>query len=223
MSSFRTEFETRVRETEAYFDILDRLDDAVLVEFEAKDSSRSRLDSPSELLKTMKGASFLLLYNLVESTMRNGIVAIFDELKNKKVSFDDVRFELRVIALKNIGKVKAQDLSPLISTAATDVLVAAFRSDELFDGNIDARKIRATAKTYGFSAQTKAVETQGLLTVKTSRNDLSHGDKSFEEVGRERSIHELKSVKKQVVDVLGDIIKNIEDYIDGRQYLASPR
>ena len=41
-----------------------------------------------ELLKTLKASGFLLLYNLVEATMRNGIEAIFDELQSQGVSYD---------------------------------------------------------------------------------------------------------------------------------------
>jgi hypothetical protein len=64
----------------------------------------------------------------------------------------------------------------------------------LFSGNIDAREIRETAKSYGFSDKTDGMKTQNgndLLKIKTNRNDLAHGDKSFSDVGKDASAEEL--------------------------------
>jgi hypothetical protein len=45
-----------------------------------------------------------LLYNLVESTMRNAIQSIFDEMSNQGVSFDQMRIEIKKIILQNVKK-----------------------------------------------------------------------------------------------------------------------
>jgi hypothetical protein len=52
------------------------------------------------LFKTLKANGFLLLYNLVESTMKNAIEAIFDEFKGRGVSFDSCRSEVRKIGTR---------------------------------------------------------------------------------------------------------------------------
>lgn len=224
MSSIRQEFVVRVKETEGYFELLYRLDSAVTAVFEDSSGDRTHLESPAETLKTLKGAAFLLLYNLVESTMRNGIIAIFDELKGKNVSFDDVRKELRIIALKNLKAMKPEEQASRITILATDIFASAFRPDELFNGNIDAQKIRETARVYGFSAQTNARVTKSgekLKTVKRNRNDLGHGHVSFEEVGRDHSTVELREIKDQIIAFISDIISNIEKYIAEQRYLAS--
>lgn len=56
----------------------------------------------NDLEKTLKATGYLLLYNLVEATMRNGIETIFDELKTQRVSFDEVREEIRKIIINHV-------------------------------------------------------------------------------------------------------------------------
>ena len=93
----------------------------------------------------------------------------------------------------------------------------------MFSGNIDARKIKETAEAYGFSYQTTARKTQDgndLLKIKTNRNDLAHGFKSFEEVGKDATAEDLLQIKKRVICYLREILQNIEDYILRKEYLS---
>ncbi|MDJ0636882.1 MAG: MAE_28990/MAE_18760 family HEPN-like nuclease, partial [Xenococcaceae cyanobacterium MO_188.B29] len=97
-----------------------------------------------------------------------------------------------------------------------------FDKEKLFSGNIDARKIKQTAEIYGFSYKTDPKKTQDgydLLKIKTNRNDLAHGFKSFEEVGRDASADELLQIKKRVICYLREILQNIETYISKQEYL----
>lgn len=87
---------------------------------------------------------------------------------------------------------------------------------------MDAKIIREIAKKYGFSCRTDCSKTkngQNLLFVRENRNDLAHGIKSFEEVGRDKTIEELLEIKGEVVEYLRQILENIQDYLDKRQYL----
>ena len=144
-----------------------------------------------ELAKTLKANGFLLLYNLVESTLRNAIQAIFDELASSKVSFDRVKTELKIIVLQNLKACAPDKVHLKMSKISVDIITAGFDPERLFSGNVDGRLIRETATKYGFSSKTEYGKTkngENLLIVKTNRNDLAHGIKSFEEVGRDKTI-----------------------------------
>ncbi|NES84735.1 MAG: hypothetical protein F6K10_26850 [Moorea sp. SIO2B7] len=176
----------------------------------------------SELLKTLKASAFLLLYNLAESTMRNTIEAIFDELCSKGVSFDEIRPELKTIVLKNIKKKKPDEIKSKITTIALDIINVGFNKEELFSGNIDARLIKQTAKQYGFSPETDYQQTKNgedLLKVKSNRNNLAHGIKSFAEVGKEHTADELIQIKDKVIRYLRQILQNVESYLTQQEYL----
>jgi hypothetical protein len=155
----------------------------------------------SDLEKTLKATGFLLLYNLIESTMRNAIETIFDDFQNKNVSFDDMRDEIRKIIIQNFKNNKSTDnILQSIKNISLDIISASFDKEKLFSGNLDARKIKQTAEAYGFSSETNARKTQDgndLLKIKTNRNDLAHGFKSFEEVGRDATAEELLGIKKK--------------------------
>lgn len=75
---------------------------------------------------------------------------------------------------------------------------------------------------YGFSDRTTAKKTQNgsdLLRVKTNRNDLAHGFKSFEEVGKDATADDLLKIQKRVICYLREIWQNIETYLSNEDYL----
>lgn len=183
----------------------------------------SKIDS--ELEKTLKATAFLLLYNLVESTMRNAIEAIFEEISNRSISFDELRSELKSIIIKNFKQNYSTDnLMENITLISVDIISVTFDKSKLFSGNLDARKIRDTARDYGFSSQTNSRKTRDgidLLKIKTNRNDLAHGFKSFNDIGKDTSVEDLLAIETRVVSYLREILQNIETYLDNQEYLDS--
>ncbi len=225
MSAVRNEFNSRAAEIEAFFDLMTKLaSDQPEITFTDDQGERRTEPVNADAVKVFKGAGFLVLYNLVESTMTNGIVAIFDELKQKKVRFESARAEIRAAAIRNMRRNGPDDVHARMTDVALDLLTISFKPSTLFSGNLDARKVRDAAEEYGFESATDAKITKDgtiLLNVKTNRNDLAHGDKSFAEVGREHDGLEMSKIKAQVVSYLGGILANIERYISTSMYLAS--
>ncbi len=177
-----------------------------------------------ELLKTLKATAYLLTYNLIESTMRLAIEYIFNQIITKNVSFDNLRQELKQLIWQNIKNKSVDKLTKNIINVAKDIIDASFDSTKLFSGNIDARKIKETAKDYGFSEQTDYTNTRGgvdLLSVKTNRNDLAHGWKSFNDVGKDATGENLLEISERVIEYLRQIIENIEQYLANEEYLES--
>ncbi|KAM3099929.1 MAE_28990/MAE_18760 family HEPN-like nuclease [Phormidesmis sp. 146-12] len=217
------DFTERSREVSRYFIFLKSLEQGTTkLSMDGKGSSSKIKDIDPELLKTLKASGFLLLYNLVEATMRNVIEAIFDELRSKGVSYDQIRPELKKIVLKNLKKRNPDKIFSSITAISVDIITAGFDKEDLFSGNIDGRKIKSTAAEYGFSHSTEYAKTgdgSDLLTVKTNRNDLAHGLKSFTEVGRDKTAGELLEIKNKVIKYLKQILQNIETYLDNAEYL----
>ncbi|WP_094672429.1 MAE_28990/MAE_18760 family HEPN-like nuclease [Hydrocoleum sp. CS-953] len=131
-----------------------------------------------------------------------------------------IRHELKKIVIQNLKRINPDKVLQKIEDISVDIITAGFDKEELFSGNIDAQKIKATAKEYGFSAKTKT-DSSDLLTVKNNRNDLAHGIKSFAEVGKDKSADELIKIQKKVVKYLRQILENIQMYIDNQEYLDS--
>ncbi|MDZ4785278.1 MAG: MAE_28990/MAE_18760 family HEPN-like nuclease [bacterium] len=224
-STLFQDFNERSREVSKYFVFLKSLEQGStqLSMKDFKGNSRIRTVD-SELLKTLKASGFLLLYNLVEATMRNAIEAIFDELRSKGISYDQIRPELKKIVLKNLKRRSPDKVFSSITLISLDIITACFDRQDLFSGNIDGKLIRDTANEYGFSHLTDHIKTGNgtdLITVKTNRNQLAHGFESFAEVGRAKSADQLLVIKNKVVKYLRQILQNIEHYISNQAYLDS--
>ena len=160
MQTVLLDFDARVKEVNEYFLFLDGLVNGTtkLAVSEAGNEKIKTVDP--ELIKTLKANGFLLLYNLIESSMRNAIEAIFDEMKGKKVSFDSVRVEIKKVVLQNFKNRSPEDVHAKITDISLDIITAGFKSRELFSGNIDRDEIRKTARKYGFSHDTDYSKTK---------------------------------------------------------------
>ena len=219
MTTVQQDFQTRAGEIENYFRFVQRLADGeiLLTPSDAAVAPLSQDDSDS-LLKTLKANGFILLYNLVESTMKNAIEAVFDEFRATGVSFDDCREEVRRIVISNLKAHNPDRVFTTLTPIAQRILTETFRKEKAFAGNVDAKKIREVARDYGFSPPT--AKGDNLLTVKSQRNDLAHGDKAFADVGRDFGVLRLAEIKTEVVAYLQEVLDNIASYLTNRDYLA---
>lgn len=219
------DFHERSREVSKYFIFLKSLEQgSTQLRMKGFKENQRIKKIDDELLKTLKASGFLLLYNLVEATMRNGIEAIFDELQSQGVSYDQVKPELKKIVLKNLKKRNPDELVSSIESISLDIITVGFDKQDLFSGNVDGRLIRNIAKDYGFSPKTdygKTGDGKDLRIIKDNRNKLAHGFNSFAEIGKDKSADELVEIKNKVVKYLREILENIEQYLAEQEYLAS--
>lgn len=214
------EFQERVAEIESYLDFVKAVDDGTTCLL--RESDGFPVYSPTgqdDLLRTFKASAVLMLYNLMESSVTNAVEAIFDELEQKAISFDVCREEIRLVVLGNLKRHNSKSLLPDLNAIALDIVTKTFRKSEVASGNIDAREIREMAKVYGFTSPTSRGDR--LLTVKTHRNDLAHGSKSFSEVGRIFSVPDVIQIKREVVDYLAEMLVSVSDYLTNSKYLAA--
>jgi MAE_28990/MAE_18760-like HEPN len=227
MQTVISDFNTRVQEINKYFLFLDGLVNETIKLVILEDGVEQKIrEIDRDLVKTLKANGFLLLYNLIESSMTNAIEAIFDELKEKKIPFDSVRIEIKKVVLQNFKSRSPDDIHTKISDISIDIITAGFKRRELFSGNIDRKEIAKTAIKYGFSCDTDYLKTkhgENLYNVMKNRNDLAHGNKSFSEIGKGTSIEDLLKVKEEVIEYIAQILNNIEKYLAAQEYLDISR
>jgi len=218
------DFDERSKEVSKYFMFLKNLEQGSLKLCIDGCKGKTKIRKiDSDLEKTLKASGFLLLYNLIESTMRNAIEAIFEEISTQGVSFNDIKPGIKKQVLQNIKDLKIDDKIILqITDISLYIINAGLNKEKLFSGNIDSKRIEKTAEIYGFSCDSDYSKTghgHDLGTIKNNRNDLAHGVKSFAIVGREKSADELLKIKNKVVKYLRQILTNIEKYLKNQEYL----
>ena len=172
-----------------------------------------------ELEKTLKATVFLLLYNLVESTIRSAIQYIYDDLKNQQISFDQLNqsFQNHIIKILKDTSLKDRDWQQNIAITLINI---SSEKDVSFAGNLDARKIKDTLNNYGIQL-TQRVDGQDLRIVKEARKDLAHGHSSFSERARNYTSGDLLEMQKRVTLFLKQVLIEVENYVDQQNYLNS--
>ncbi len=222
MLGLREDFETRSQEIYDYLSLikfLDGVDSEILA-----NNNTTNLVITSSMKKTLKGTIYILLYNLVESTMREAICYIHDDIKSKRICFDEL---LPSIQKEIIKRVKSEHigLTDIVSSIrhgiSIDIPYASFNKKKLFSGNITRDEINKKSLVYGFSCQSNFEITkhgEKLDIVKQHRNDLAHGNISFSEIGKDKTPSDLLTVCDEVIAYLEAITSNIEEYVRHQKY-----
>ncbi|MBS1032818.1 hypothetical protein JK192_15770 [Gluconobacter cerinus] len=183
------------------------------------------LQLASEQLHVMRAGTFLVLYNMIEATSRNAIEAIHDSITSKEIRFEELNTTLQREAILGFKRRANPDQHLPIQNLSIEFVAAALDTDRQFNGNVDAKLLREISDTYGFSTECNKRETHNgsdLLTIKTARNDLAHGRKTYDEVGRNYSFRDILRICIRSTRYTNQIINNINLYLDYESYLNNP-
>lgn len=229
------DFEERVKEIDVFFTVLAAVENGELSVAQNGGSLLLSAGSPpTEWGKMLKGAAYLVLYNLVEAFVRRGFQEVFEAIKGDNLSGTELRTELvqQWIMQKN-RKVSAFDGSPGVYMKIANKVVSEIMSkqhavlnhkDLPFSGNLDAEVIRKVCVDHGITPQIDPLAKGGtaLVAVVKKRNALSHGDESFSECGGQATIDDLLKAKTEVVLFMRSILRNIKEFANTKSYKASP-
>jgi hypothetical protein len=223
MNNLLVDLDDRKSELDGYLKLIEFLDSSTVITNE----DNVEFQASSHLLKTTKGTVYLILYNLIESTMREAIVKIHEKISVAGVSFDSLRLELQKKIIQRAKKDKtalATMLTQLDGNISLNIHNAALRKEDIFSGNIDRKEITNVASIYGFNDTTDYHKTKNgrhLTNIKDNRNDLAHGNKTFSEVGSNKSASELKELCDEVIFFMYEIFDNMIDSVESQKYLKA--
>lgn len=222
-------FDERVSEVESYIGLL-QLIDKPGAKVHAEGKRPKQIDTAT--LKTMKASCFLMLYNLVESSIRSSMEKLYEEMNSAKKTLPEFDSFVKEVWIKQ----KFRDLDPfssnqtsyrnLIRAMVEEVLSASCVSlnvDKLhISGNLDAREIRNLFTLHNIPTRThyRALGGGELKTVKDQRNLLAHGAVSFSDCGQQYSVESIIAIKKQTVVFLRSALRNVKSYIENTSYAA---
>ena len=222
MKTTRAEYTKRLKEVTLYFDTIKLLDngDCSIICKDINGIVKEKIID-NELAKIMKANGFLLLYNLIEATIRNSISAILNSISTDKLTFKLLSDNLKKLWInqeinntKDISKFKEKD-SELSEKILNDSLLEFSQECINISGNIDAQKIRDIAKKFGYL---EPKDGRGLQTIKDKRNQLAHGEFTFSDIGKNYTSNDLIEYKSEVVSFIEGVLNNVEVYINTKGY-----
>ncbi len=233
----REEFNLRFEEINRYFTFLEKIE-----MFDYKSSSQI-IDE--ELVKILKANGFLLLYNIIESSVYNSILEIFEELKHHKIKYENITPQLKKFWLKtkfknqeeltnqNIAQKSFEFVEEIINKFPINLLINKID----YGGTITPQKIRQLSIELGLDFQELNYKDfpngEALVSIKNKRNDLAHGKFSFGQIGKDLSYFgEIKLVndeekiikfglvhyKNFTIEHISEFITSVETYIKNQSY-----
>lgn len=210
--SFQTEFMDRRNHVKRYLAVVSKTE---------RELQKASWKLSEDRLNVLRAGSFLILYNLIEAAARSSIEAIHDKMKLSQVPFQSLRRSIRREVIKGFKKRGNPDIHRDMIDVPVELVAAALDVDDQFSGNVDARKFREIADIYGFSTASDTRVTHDgaeLLTIKNIRNDLAHGLKSYEEVGRDYPIKLLLDIGVRAGAYTAAILNNVARYLDAEEF-----
>jgi hypothetical protein len=179
------------------------------------------------LFKVLKANTFLLLYNLIESTIRRSIEFIHITINNEGIKYSEAIDEIQKIWIsykhqnfKEHGADRIHATMNLIIEEVIDVEYDKFvqknKSNDL-SGNVDALKVRNLSNRYKFE-ENRRVAGARLVRIKSLRNNLAHGNVTFVDCGKDYVYSDLVIFKRETYLFLKEFLTKVEKYTFTKAY-----
>ncbi|UOQ74094.1 MAE_28990/MAE_18760 family HEPN-like nuclease [Hymenobacter cellulosilyticus] len=237
MKETKDDFNKRKSEIEKYFSLLEILDeDNININYENK-SGIHKIEIDTETIKILKANGYLLIYNLLEATCRNFLIAILKAIQEKNLPINSLSEKTQALWLKQKAKglndpyIKDKTIELRLHSLVKEIIdetkiefkeiILRAKEDDkdLFQlsGNIDAENIRILADTYGFNSKVGGEKEKAgaiLVDIRRMRNRLAHGRITFAECGKDLSVAQIIGYKNNAISYIEGILNNIEQYIN---------
>lgn len=223
-------FGQRSQEIEKYYKVLLILDDENVSIIKSGNLRKRTIKLDNDALKVMKATCFLLLYNLVESSIRESFTFLYEKINSEEHKIENYNESFRKLWLnqrfKNIKPISSSQITykTLIFEIVDEILNSHnFEMDPCslpISGNLDARKIKDLFSKHSINLDIhhRAFGGGELRTVKEKRNALAHGNVSFSECGREYTVDDLVNIKKRTVVYIRSTLRNMKKFTERREY-----
>jgi hypothetical protein len=211
MSPLLKSFEDRALELSAYFKFIELIEkESAALSLPKKQTWKVR-KVDEKILRILKATFFLLLYNLVEASIREGFLSVYKAMEADGCSIKQLTPLLRKLWIDvEFTRISAASANQESYRNIARKLVQGIADDVKATLDVTALRFGGTDK-----------RTQGgekLLVVKNKRNALAHGDLSFVECGRDYSVAELGKIKNQSFWYLKSILRNIDKFNTKKTY-----
>lgn len=207
---FETDYKSRRQQVRRYFALVSKTE---------RSSSTAKIEL--DRLHILRAGAFLIIYNLIEATARATLEAIYDDMAANRVKFDELNESIRREVVKGFKRNGNADIHANMTDLPVDFVAASLDVEYHFSGNVDAKLLREVARLYGIviaSDKAKTHDGADLLTIKTTRNDLAHGDKTYDEVGREYTSRDLLEMGSRALAYMEAFIACVTSYLDVSGY-----
>ena len=180
--------------------------------------------------KVMKASAFLLIYNMVESSIRSAFKHVYEQIEKDSRWFGTVTPKFRELWISqrfremNLDSASPRNFRELAADLTNAVLeqnTVRLTAKKLpVAGNLNARRIRDVCEMHGvsFDVDPQAHGGVQLETVRQLRNDLAHGHIGFAACGQDHGVSDLIRINEEAILFIQGILENIREFVDQAKY-----
>lgn len=229
-------FDARVKEIDCLFQLLKDIDSKIK---DGKLKSSGLENLTPEAHRVMISGLILQLYNLVEGIMTISLNVISNKImENEVIHASMLNDYLRDELIRFVGKTHKQTLTPENRLLASRELIQLFGDGhnltpfeiERASGSWDDIQIYSIGKRIGLKLKTSRGVSRSIKSkirddlcplklLATLRNNLAHGNISFEQCGSGWSISDIEALKVIVVEYIKEVVGSFSLYLENKEYL----
>lgn len=232
MVTVLADFDERAREVRSYLRLLREMERPGSQLHNPTKPSHRTIAIEEEWRKVSKATAYLLIYNLVESSIRSAFTRLYQAIEGDGCKLGELSKQFldlwvdqkhRLITRETASPKNYKEAAAAMVQAVLEDQVATLLAAHLpVSGNLDAEAIRGLCHTHGISISVPASTRGGvdLGVVKAQRNALAHGNRSFSECGRDVTVADLERIANQTEVFVRATLRNVKRVIDTRAFKA---
>lgn len=164
----------------------------------------------------IKSSIILLAYNTVEGCYAKLNKEIFSFIAENHIPINKLNLELQNVyyryyknIINDIESLKRFYENRDITCVTYDEICDKVT---LFSGNLDARSIREFSKKQIGISNISTAYGQKIVFIKNLRNKLAHGEVTFQDAVKDKTLKEIEEMCKDCIKFLEIVIKSYEDF-----------
>lgn len=227
------DFEDKCLEIERFLRFVDDLDQGKENHLLYKDTQNVWANKPisREVQKTLRASSYLLIYNLLESSTCDALDSIHQTLSSEEIDLQDLSSNLKKIVFSNLKNGLGESQIQKLVTEQIDLRLVirdhGYSKRDFLSGNFDIDAIKKIEKKYGFSlhnvnGNSGTYNPDIIKKIKNKRNSLAHGNESFENCGQNIPILSMNESYKHAKNALLALFNGLNHYLNNEKYLRAP-
>jgi hypothetical protein len=237
-SQLKNDFDARKREIEQYLEFLNKLESFYVkkrrfanLPKKTKAVRYKKIELDSDLEQILLSNTFLLIYNLVESTLLNAIEHIASTVKERKIPFCELNEAVQGILLNKVQGLEKKGV--LKEEIVKKVLVADIVQHVTIKINtkhtLTHKEILKFINQYHIKidkftrSRNLEEEKASVAKIADNRNKLAHGNVSFATLGKNITLQDLRRDYDHVCRYLSRLLHDVSVFVESEGYLALAR
>ena len=233
MKTFIVEFQERCHDVLEYLKLLKFMDSVATnkrepIESESYQGSVISYLPNRECQKILRANFYLILYNLVESTLNSVISVVKDTINDERVPLD--KLETRLIHLHISGLYKDVTSQKRILVISKDLYRKTANKENVLleklgfntSGNVDYVYFQKVVAAIGCGGNLDIDENKvkyAMERTKGYRNKLAHGNWSFSNAGSMLTLSQIMEDYQCIHAYLDQSLLNLKIFLDSKKYL----